>query len=390
MHDHSVPISPDKGSMDTHERAISSVPYPANYIPSDEAVFDTSGKPCLSFLKNHFINEGRLSEKQILRIIQGGTRVLESEPNLLYLDEPVTICGDIHGQFYDLLKLIQLGGNALSARYLFMGDYVDRGYFSIECVLYLWAHKMCFPDSFWLLRGNHECRHLTKYFTFYDECKHKYSHTVYNACMTAFDTLPLAAVVNERFFCVHGGLSPRLQTLRDIELLDRFREPPQGGLMTDILWADPHVDFGNETDSNAEYLFNEARGCSYSFTYRAATMFLQRTKLLSIIRAHEAQDAGYRTYRKSESSGFPALMTIFSAPNYADVYSNRGAILIYGKNDLTIRQFNGTPHPFRLPGFTNMFEWSLPFLCEKTREFLKSVLAICAQEEAEMSSSSVI
>jgi len=357
---------------------------PAMYTPSAEQFFSPLDptKPDIAFLKNHFYREGRLTEEQALYILEKGTEVLRAEPNVLEVDAPITICGDIHGQYFDLMKLFEVGGAPQNTRYLFLGDYVDRGYFSIECVLYLWSLKIWYPSTLFLLRGNHECRHLTDYFTFKLECKHKYSERIYDACMESFCTLPLAAIMNKQFLCIHGGLSPELTTIDDLRNLDRFREPPTHGLMCDILWADPVEDFGTEKTQDS-FVHNHVRGCSYFFTYQAACQFLDRNNLLSIIRAHEAQDAGYRMYRKTKTTGFPSVMTVFSAPNYLDVYNNKAAVIKYESNVMNIRQFNCTPHPYWLPNFMNAFTWSLPFVGEKITDMLIAVLNCCSKEELE-------
>ncbi|KAI0938369.1 3',5'-cyclic-nucleotide phosphodiesterase (PDEase) (3':5'-CNP) [Taiwanofungus camphoratus] len=374
-------------TISTQERVVKEVQAPAMMLPTDAQFFsrDDPTKPDVAFLKNHFYREGRLSEEHAMYILEKGTELLRAEPNLLYVDAPVTVCGDIHGQYYDLMKLFEIGGSPANTRYLFLGDYVDRGYFSIECVLYLWSLKIWYPNTLFLLRGNHECRHLTDYFTFKLECKRKYSERIYDACMQSFCALPLAAIMNKQFFCIHGGLSPELQTLDDIRNIDRFREPPTQGLMCDILWSDPVEDFGQEKMSES-FVHNHVRGCSYFFTYQAACQFLERNKLLSIIRAHEAQDAGYRMYRKTRTTGFPSVMTLFSAPNYLDVYNNKAAILKYESNVLNIRQFNATPHPYWLPNFMDAFTWSLPFVGEKITDMLLAMLNCCTKEELEESS----
>lgn len=375
----------DGTTVSTKGRVVKSVPPVARRSPTDSELFLSNGLPNHVFLREHFRKEGRLTEAQTLKLLNMATDCLSKEPNLLSVPAPVTVCGDIHGQYYDLLKLFEVGGDPESTPYLFLGDYVDRGSFSIECLLYLYSLKLNYPDHFWLLRGNHECKHLTSYFTFKSECLHKYSLKVYESCCQSFNTLPLAAVMNGQYFCVHGGISPELQTVEDVNRINRFREIPSRGLMCDLLWADPIETYDEDADdlSTDSFVPNNVRGCSFAFTYQASCEFLQRTGLLSIIRAHEAQDAGYRMYKNTKTLGFPSLLTLFSAPNYLDTYKNKAAVLKYSENVMNIRQFNMSPHPYWLPNFMDVFTWSLPFVGEKVTEMLVSILNICTEEELE-------
>ncbi|KAG2004450.1 serine/threonine-protein phosphatase 2B catalytic subunit, variant 2 [Coprinopsis cinerea AmutBmut pab1-1] len=360
-----------------NERKVPSVPPPAANKPTEAEFFYGEGaerKPNPSFLKDHFFKEGRLLEEQALYIINRATRILAKEPNMVEVKSPVTVCGDIHGQYYDLMKLFEVGGSMAENVYLFLGDYVDRGDFGIECVLYLYALKIWNPSRIVLLRGNHECRHLTEYFTFKKECLHKYSEKVYEACIQSFCALPVAALVDSKFFCVHGGISPSLITLADLASMNRFQEPGSQGLLCDLLWADPITNYGHETEPGSgpalapgtSFIPNSTRGCSYYYTYTAVCQFLERNNLLTVIRGHEAQDAGYTMHRKTPKKNFPSVITIFSAPNYLDVYKNRGAVLKYANKNITIRQYNSSSHPYWLPNFMDAFTWSLPFVGAKS------------------------
>lgn len=142
--------------------------------------------------------------------------------------------------------------------------------------------------------------------------------------MGLFDLLPLSCILNGKFFCVHGGLSPELKTVEDIKKIDRFREIPKSGIFCDLMWSDP-VD---NNDGHCEKIVkaNDVRGCSYFFGAELCKEFLQKNKLISLIRAHEAQAEGYKFY-KWINNNFPTVITIFSAPNYCDVYNNKAAVI---------------------------------------------------------------
>ncbi|KAH9050249.1 Metallo-dependent phosphatase [Lactarius hengduanensis] len=388
---------------DTQERHVKHVPQPAASRPTEEQFWmnDQHGRrrPNAEFLREHFIHEGRLTEVQALAILRQCTDILTAEPNVLKVKSPVTVVGDIHGQYYDLMKIFEVGGNLTETNYLFLGDYVDRGCFGIECLLYLYSLKIWHPERIFLIRGNHECRHLTEYFTFKRECLHKYSEKVYDACIESFSALPLSGLLDGKFFCVHGGISPELNTVSDIDRINRFQEPGSFGLLCDLLWSDPVPNFGHETEPTHSqhpspvppgqmWGHNTTRGCSYYYTYEAVIKFLERNELLGVIRGHEAQDAGYVMFRKTPTKKFPSVITVFSAPNYLDVYHNRGAVLKYANKSITIRQYHARPHPYWLPNFMDAFTWSLPFVGAKIIEMLLAVLAVCSQEELEDDSSS--
>jgi len=372
---------------DDEDRFIKDVLAPPRFPLAHNKLFRDDGSIDLEVLGDHLNREGRLSNEDAFYLIKTTTEIYKKEPNLLRLRDPITVCGDIHGQFFDLLRLLEAGGDPASTQYLFLGDYVDRGCFSTECVFFLCAHKITYSDSFFQIRGNHECRHLTSFFNFKDECLYKYNLEMYDAIMAMFDHLPISATINGKFLCCHGGLSPDISTLADIQELDRFQEVPREGPFCDLLWADP-VDDEKEAEQDeyedpdsmdAEpttwFAYNETRQCSYVFGIDAVTTFLKKNNLTAIIRAHEAQFDGYKMQMINEQTQIPRVITIFSAPNYCDVYKNKGACLKFDDELLNIRQFVSSPHPYYLPNFMDVFTWSLPFVAEKVTDMLYSILS---------------
>ncbi|CAE8637314.1 unnamed protein product, partial [Polarella glacialis] len=361
------------------DRPVKEVPLPPCQLLTADTFYDGAGQPDIDALFDHLSLEGALAQELLLDIISKASALFKEEPNLLKLSDPITVVGDIHGQYYDLVKLLEVGGKVADTQYIFLGDYVDRGSFSVEVVAALYSLKIRYPKQVRMLRGNHECRQMTAFFNFREECEFKYDIGVYNAFMDSFDCLPLAATINGKFLCVHGGLSPDLAKLQAINNLNRFTEPPKEGLLCDLLWSDPLEAKDGESrpvskKGGAPFVPNEVRGCSYFYSFDGAATFLKKNSLLSVIRAHEAQLDGYKMHKTNPSTGFPLVITIFSAPNYCDVYNNKGAILKFDNSTLNILQFNCSPHPYHLPNFMDVFTWSMPFVIEKVTEMLYYIL----------------
>lgn len=180
-----------------------------------------------------------------------------------------TYTGELTSQFFDIREIFRLGGNPSNNKYLFLGDYVDRGIYAIEVILLLYALKVTYPNSVFLLRGNHECRQMTSYHNFREECLQKYDQEIYDLIMESFDRLPIACIINGQYLALHGGISPDLENCLELNKIDRFKEPPQLGVLCDILWSDP-VD--NETGvQGAVWEPNDSRGCSFYFGYYKQT-----------------------------------------------------------------------------------------------------------------------
>lgn len=254
-----------------------------------------------------------LKNAEILAICQRAREVFLSQPALLELDAPVKIVGDVHGQYTDLIRMFEMCGFPPSANFLFLGDYVDRGKQSLETILLLLCYKLKFPENFFLLRGNHECANVTRVYGFYDECKRRCNVKIWKTFIDCFNTLPIAAIVAGKIFCVHGGLSPALSHMDDIRNIARPTDVPDYGLLNDLLWSDP-------ADMEEAWEANE-RGVSYCFGKKVITDFLATHDFDLVCRAHMVVEDGYEFFNDR------VLVTVFSAPNYCGEFDNWGAVM---------------------------------------------------------------
>ncbi|XP_028967618.1 serine/threonine-protein phosphatase 2A catalytic subunit alpha isoform-like [Galendromus occidentalis] len=254
-----------------------------------------------------------LAEKEVKLLTKKAKEILSKENNIHAVACPITVCGDIHGQFYDLLELFRIGGRPPDCSYLFMGDYVDRGLYSVEVVSLLVALKVRYKDKVHLLRGNHESRQVTQIYGFYDECLRKYGNAnVWKAFTDLFDFLPVTGLISNTIICMHGGLSPSLKTLDDIRTLTRNIEVPTEGPVCDLLWSDPEDRPGFSVSP---------RGAGYIFGQDESEKFCRRNNLTLISRAHQLVMEGFKPTHNDK------VVTVFSAPNYTYRSGNLAAIM---------------------------------------------------------------
>eukprot|EP00397_Hematodinium_sp_SG-2012_P021223 GEMP01021909.1.p1 GENE.GEMP01021909.1~~GEMP01021909.1.p1 ORF type:complete len:381 (+),score=50.42 GEMP01021909.1:26-1168(+) len=274
--------------------------------------------------------------EQIETIIYRVRQIFMEQPMLLELDSPINICGDIHGQFLDLLRIFNIADRPPDTNYLFLGDYVDRGRQSLECCTLLFLYKIRYPENFFILRGNHECPGVNRVYGFYDECRRRFDDPkgnvlrgikLWKSFSDVFNCLPVCALVADKILCMHGGLSPELHSLSSIRNIDRPCDIPDQGLMCDLLWSDP-MDMRHPSppvDDGKGWGPNE-RGVSYTFTPQVVENMCRDLELDLIVRAHQVVEDGYEFFANRR------LVTVFSAPNYCGTFDNLAAILIVAHN----------------------------------------------------------
>ena len=276
-------------------------------------------------------NGKQLPENKIVNLLFKLMEILIQENSLLELTSPINICGDIHGQLYDLFKLFEksdLPNN--NNKFIFLGDYVDRGNFSILTFCYLALLKIKFPNKIYFLRGNHESRQVNQMYGFYTEILTIYGHTgLFNLFNECFDYLPMAAIIDKNVFCVHGGISPSIQTIEKINFLNRFEDLPNEGPFCDLAWSDPEI---NEINWK-----KNSRGAGYSFGLNQVNEFLHYNNLNLITRSHQLVQEGFQYFFNQK------LITIWSAPNYMYRYNNKATFMKYSKENKELIFFDSNP-----------------------------------------------
>ena len=262
------------------------------------------------------VKEGKIIPEYELQSLCGKLiEILCEESNVQPVDVPVIVCGDIHGQFYDLTNIFKIGGKIPDKKYLFLGDYVDRGYNSVETLEYLLCLKLKYPDYITLLRGNHESRQICFSYGFYEEVTRKYGNAnPWKFFNQVFDYLPLAAIIEGKIFCVHGGLSPKICYIDQIRLINRVQEIPHEGPFSDLMWSDPDEVDGWQISS---------RGAGFLFGDKVVDEFNQLNDINLICRAHQLVNEGYKFWFDEK------LVTVWSAPNYCYRCGNLASILVF-------------------------------------------------------------
>lgn len=270
---------------------------------------------CIETLKNGEI----VSENSLKLLCNYVSELLLEESNVQPVSSPVTIVGDLHGQVFDLLQLLEVGGWPPHTSYIFLGDFVDRGHNSVETLSLLLCLKFKYPGHITLLRGNHESRQITQVYGFYDECLRKYGNaSPWRHCVHCFDSFGLCALIDNSVFCVHGGLSPEIRTLDQIRSIDRNQEIPHEGAFCDLVWSDPE-----ELVHSVAWQMSP-RGAGYLFGQRVTDEFHQVNHLQLLARAHQLVMEGRKYHFDNK------LVTVWSAPNYCYRCGNVAAILEIG------------------------------------------------------------
>ena len=278
------------------------------------------------------LKKGKIIPERLLRkYCEQVKEILLLEPNVVPIQTPVTVCGDIHGQFYDFLHIFEIAGSLADRNYVFIGDFVDRGYNSVETFEMLLLLKIKYGSRIALLRGNHESRQITIVYGFLDEIIKKYGNSnPWNYFLEVFDLLPLGGIINGQVFGIHGGISPETRTVDQIRTIDRNMEIPSSGPFCDLMWSDP------ENISDGWEISN--RGAGWLFGAKPVEEFNHVNGFKVILRAHQLVQEGYQEWFNHR------LYTVWSAPNYCYRCGNQASVVQIGDDmNLDFKVFLESP-----------------------------------------------
>jgi len=316
-------INEIKASLDNNKEEDKKENNAENNINSNEEENNDNIHKIIKKLKKarrgSICQELNIKEDECNYIVDKAYEIFQKEESLLKITAPLYICGDIHGQYYDLLRVFEILNYPPQSTFLFLGDYVDRGKQSLECLLLLLCLKIKYPDKIFLLRGNHESEALNKIYGFFDECKRRLSIKCFKKITNLFNMMPISALINENILCMHGGLSKDLQNVDQINKIFRPTEIPDEGLLCDLLWSDPN-------DTLTEDFGSNERNVSVTFSKNFVKNFVEKNNLDLICRAHQVVEEGFEFFADMK------LVTIFTAPNYMGEFDNNGGILEVGED----------------------------------------------------------
>lgn len=242
---------------------------------------------------------------------------LQKESFCISLSGRFVVVGDLHGDIETLIRIFEKMGYPPETKYLFLGDYIDRGNFSIEVMTLLISLKALFPTSIYLLRGNHETSNISKSHGFYHECNIKMTNKIYKQFCSLFDELPLVAIINEKIYCAHGGISQEAMDMCDVILLQKPVGKIKSQVITDILWSDP-----SDLTENFE---ESERGRGHVFGEKALDSFLKKNGFSTIIRGHQTCDNGYDQPFENEK-----CWTVFSSADYCQNWNSAAVLVVEG------------------------------------------------------------
>jgi serine/threonine-protein phosphatase PP1 catalytic subunit len=260
-----------------------------------------------------------IKESEIHKICNSVINIFRDEPSMVDITSPAYIVGDIHGQFQDLIRVFNCCGFPDTAKYIFLGDYVDRGKQSLETICLLYLYKIKYPTNIYILRGNHECSSINKIYGFYDECKKRVSIKAWKMFCDTFLFIPFCALLEEKIFCCHGGLGPDFLIIDQARNLKKPSDIPDEGIVCDLCWADP------SDNIVGDFGFNE-RGVSVTFSAEYVKKFIEKNNLDLICRAHQVMEEGYEFFADQY------LVTVFTAPNYTGEFDNNGSVMYVDEN----------------------------------------------------------